>query len=73
MANLDTREKRASSVAISLYSMCPSIQAGSSGLDNEDRQMVGYGYSAIAAGVAVVTDSRSRIRLHITTHMLAVR
>ena len=48
MANLDTREKRASSVAISFYSMGPSIQAGSSGLDAEDRQIVGYGYSAIA-------------------------
>ncbi len=72
MANLDTREKRASSVAISLYSMGPSVQAGSAGLDLEDRQIVGYGYSAIAASAAVVTDSRSRIRLHVTTHMLAV-
>ncbi len=53
MANLDTREKRASSIAISLYSMGPSVQAGSAGLDTEDRQIVGYGYSGIAAGAAV--------------------
>jgi len=57
MANLDTREKRASSVAISLYSMGPSIQAGSAGLDSEDRQIVGYGYSAIAAASPSATRS----------------
>ncbi len=55
MANLDTREKRASSVAISLYSMGPPIQAGSAGLDDEDRQIAGYGYSAISASGAVAT------------------
>ena len=49
MANLDTREKRASAITISLYPAGPSIQAGASGLDDEDRQIAGYGYSAIAA------------------------
>lgn len=44
---IDTREKRASVVTISLYPMGPSIQAGDSGIDLEDRQMVGYGYSGI--------------------------
>ncbi len=71
MANLDTREKRASSIAICLYSMGPSIQAGFSGLDSEDRQMAGYGYSAIAASGAVAVEARSRILLHATTHLLA--
>ena len=61
MADLDTREKRASSIAISLYSMGPSVQAGSAGIDLEDRQIIGYGYSGIAAGepvaaVAIVGD-----------------
>lgn len=58
MANLDTREKRASSIAISLYPATPSIQAGSSGLDDEDRQMAGYGYSAISASAVAAIASR---------------
>lgn len=62
MANLDTREKRASSIAISLYPMAPSIQAGSSGLDDEDRQMAGYGYSAISTSTAVAPPAASRAR-----------
>ena len=59
---IDTREKRASVVAISLYSMGPSIQAGSAGLDDEDRQIAGYGYSGIAVGAGAVTRS-SRLTL----------
>lgn len=62
MANLDTREKRASSVAISLYPMAPSVQAGSAGLDDEDRQIAGYGYSAISAAAAPTTRA-SRLTL----------
>ena len=45
---VDTLEKRASIIALSLYSMGPSVQADGT-IDTEDRQIIGYGYSGIAA------------------------
>jgi hypothetical protein len=50
MPDLDTREKRASAIAIALYPAGPSVQPDGAGLDDEDRQIAGYGYSGIAAG-----------------------
>jgi len=46
---IDSREKRQSIVAISLYSMGPSVTANA-GQDQEWRQEAGYSYSGILAG-----------------------
>lgn len=62
-SGLDTREGRASSIAISFYPATPSIQAGSAGLDDEDRQIAGYGYAKIDVGdppAPTATPSRAR-------------
>jgi len=48
---IDTREKRASVVGVGSVWSPPSVQAGTAGLDAEDRQIVGWSY----AGIAVAT------------------
>ncbi len=50
---IDTEKKRASTVALSLYCMGPSVRPDG-GLDAGDRQVVGYGYIGITPTVAAV-------------------
>lgn len=49
MADLDTTSKRRSSIAISLYSMAPSVLPDGT-IGDADRQVAGYGYFGIAVG-----------------------
>lgn len=51
---IDTREKRASTVAVSLYPLGPSVTPNSD-KDQEWRQQAGYGYSGIL--VSAITGS----------------
>lgn len=55
MANLDSREKRASSVAINLYPAGPGNAFGTNGMSTPERQVAGYGYYGIAAEVSTTT------------------
>ncbi len=52
---IDTKEKRASIVAISFYPMGPSATPNVS-QDQEWRQIAGYGYSGILAGTIVKSN-----------------
>lgn len=60
MANLDTKAKRASSVAINHMPMGPGHAFATNGLSNAERQVVGYGYFGIAAAAAVTAVSGIR-------------
>ena len=60
MANLDTKAKRASSVAISHYPMGPGHAFATNGLSTAERQVVGYGYFGILAAAAAAGVSGIR-------------
>jgi len=57
---IDTAEKRASTIAINLYSMGPSVTPNSS-KDQEWREQAGYGYSGIAATDVIAVTFIPRI------------
>ena len=44
---LDTEKKRRSSIAIGAYFLGPSVLPDTSGLDEAERQVAGYGYYGI--------------------------
>ena len=53
---IDSRTKRASTIATSFYSLGPSVQPSGT-FDAEQRRVVGYGYSGIAAGAPAAAQS----------------
>ena len=57
MANLDTKAKRASSIAISFQSPGPGHAFATNGLSAAERQVAGYGYFGIAADAPVVVET----------------
>ncbi len=72
---VDTLEKRFSMLNFGGTGTIHLLFEDDGAVDADDRAHLLDLYSGIALGspVVVVTDVRSRIRLHVTTHMLAVR
>ncbi len=70
---VDTLEKRFSMLNFGGTGTIHLLFEDDGSVDADDRAHLLDLYSGIALGSPVaVTDSRSRIRLHVTTHMLAV-
>ncbi len=71
---VDTLEKRFSMLNFGGTGTIHLLFEDDGAVDADDRAHLLDLYSGIAlSGVVAVADVRSRIRLHITTHMLAVR